>query len=61
MASFRASILGIALLLVQGCSSFQGAPNWDPAAVKSSDALFDAYVEKFFNAKTIDDRVYASG
>lgn len=56
MASFRALILAVALLLVQGCSSFQGAPNWDPAAVKSSDALFDEYVDKYFNAKSPDDR-----
>jgi len=56
MTSFRALILAFALLLVQGCSSFQGAPNWDPTAVKSSDALFDEYVEKFFNLKSADER-----
>lgn len=56
MASLRAAILGFVVLLVQGCSSFQGAPNWDPAAVKSSDALFDVYVDKFFKANSLDER-----
>ena len=57
MASFRALGLAVSVLLVQGCSSFQGAPNWDPAAVKSSDALFDEYVDKFFRLNLPDERV----
>jgi hypothetical protein len=48
MFSFRALLFAAALVLLQGCSSFQGAPSWNPSAETAGDKLFDEYVKKFF-------------
>ena len=41
------------LAVLQGCASFQGAPNWNQAqSAKEADPLFDAAVERYYTART---------
>lgn len=56
MTALRAWMLGMLVLLAQGCASFQGAPQWDPAALKSDDALFEQAVGRFFGTSSLAER-----
>jgi hypothetical protein len=48
----------VALTSVQGCSSFRGAPKWDPKqTLESTDALYDGYLRRFFTAVSPPSRV----
>lgn len=52
MTSFRAPTIAVVTVHVRGCSGIQGAPSWYPALVKSGDALFDEYVDKYLPSST---------
>jgi hypothetical protein len=55
MRVFAAALL---LAVLQGCASFQGAPDWNRSQnAKEADPMFDAAVERFYAARTPERRV----
>lgn len=55
---FRLLILLVAVAALQGCSSFRGAPLWDPTiALSTSDSMYDGYVKKFYLETTSANRM----
>lgn len=59
MASLlRLLVLVIAVAALQGCSSFRGAPLWDPTKpLNTSDPVYDGYVTRFYTGTTAERRM----
>lgn len=54
----RSVLVAVALVLLHGCASFQGAPDWNTATtLKTTDPLYQDFIGKYYDSKaTVESR-----